>query len=154
MRHGNQIQTFLFFKKALYKVKASGQQLSFNISIALNVACNTTNFIRHLTVDPDMCSILIFQKRLWEQCFHHILCIVFQNKCFSIFYYINRPNLSTRLPLLLKILGCYIYIAIVCFPCCGVINFKINFIFQIKTFFYLIKNSIQKFKSLENERSF
>ena len=31
---------FLFFKKALYEVKASGLQLSFNILIALNLVRN------------------------------------------------------------------------------------------------------------------
>ena len=45
-------------------------------------------------------------------------------------------------------------IAIACFPGCEVINFEINFIFLIKPFFYMTKNSKQKLKYLENEKSF
>ena len=45
-------------------------------------------------------------------------------------------------------------IAIVCFPGCDVINFEINVIFLIKYFFYMSKNSKEKLKYLENEKSF
>ena len=41
-----------------------------------------------------------------------------------------------------------------CFPGCDVINFEINPIFLAKPFFYLSKKSRQKFKYLENEKSF
>ena len=37
---------------------------------------------------------------------------------------------------------------------CGVINFEINLVFQIKPFFYMTKKSRQKFKYLENKTSF
>ena len=40
------------------------------------------------------------------------------------------------------------YIAIVCFPGCDVMNF------EIKPFLYMTKKSIQKLKYLENEKSF
>ena len=46
------------------------------------------------------------------------------------------------------------FIAIVCFPGCDVINFEINLIFLIKPFFYMNKNSRQKFKYIESEKSF
>ena len=46
------------------------------------------------------------------------------------------------------------YIAIVCFPSCGVINVEINLIFLIKPSLYMTKKSRQKFKHLENENSF
>ena len=45
-------------------------------------------------------------------------------------------------------------IAIVCFLGCGAINFRINFILIIKPFFYMTKKSRQKFKYLDNEKSF
>ena len=45
-------------------------------------------------------------------------------------------------------------IAIICFPGCDVINFEINIIFLIKPVFYLARKSRQKFKYLENKKSF
>ena len=46
------------------------------------------------------------------------------------------------------------YIIIVCFPGGDAINFEITLIFLIKPFFCMTKNSGQKFKYLENEKSF
>ena len=37
MRQGDKVYLFLFLKNAQYEVKASGLQLSFNISLALNL---------------------------------------------------------------------------------------------------------------------
>ena len=53
---------FLFFKKPLNEVKASGLQLSFNItSIALNFANNKNKLYNTLDyTDREKCSILIF----------------------------------------------------------------------------------------------
>ena len=45
-------------------------------------------------------------------------------------------------------------IEIVHLPGCDVMIFKINLVFLIKLFFYMIKNSWQKLKYLENEKSF
>ena len=58
-----------------------------------------------------------------------------------------------------KDLGIYeilgnICITIVCFPDCDVINFEINLIFLIKSFFSMPKKSGQKFYYLENGKSF
>ena len=44
--------------------------------------------------------------------------------------------------------------AVICFPDCDVINFEINLIFRIKSFFCKTKKSRQKSKYLENEKSF
>ena len=44
--------------------------------------------------------------------------------------------------------------AVIYFPDCDVINFEINLIFRIKSFFYKTKKSRQKSKYLENEKSF
>ena len=44
--------------------------------------------------------------------------------------------------------------AIVCFPCYHVIHSKIKLSFLIKPLFYITKKARQKFKYLENEKSF
>ena len=47
MRHGDLVpDLFLFPKKALHEIKASGLPLSFNISITLNLAYNTTKLYK------------------------------------------------------------------------------------------------------------
>ena len=60
-----------------------------------------------------------------EKDLHHILCMIFQEKCFSCY-----------------ILGC------------DVINLEIIFIILIKPFFYMAKKSIQQSKFVEKENSF
>ena len=77
----------------------------------------------------------------------------FSRKMFLMLCSINRPNLIVWLLLLLEILG-GVCTAIVCFPGCDVINFEINLILLIKPFFYLTQKSRQKFKYLENKKSF
>ena len=85
---------------------------------------------------------------------HHILWMVFQEKYFSCYI------LSTdKFHCLIAITSWYIEqcvycIAIVCFPVCDAISFEINLIFLIKPFFYMTKKSRQKFKYLQNEKSF
>ena len=77
----------------------------------------------------------------------------FSRKKFLMLYSINCPNFIVWLPLLLEILG-NMCITIVCLPGCDVINFEINLVFLIKAFCYMTKKSRQKFKYLENEKSF
>ena len=74
------------------------------------------------------------------------------NICKQMFFmfFINWPIFIVWLPLILEILG-NMYIAIVCFPGCEVINFECSLIFLIRPFFYMIKKSRQKFKYLANE---
>ena len=74
----------------------------------------------------------------------------FSKKSFSYVILINWPNLIVWLPLLREILD-NMRIAIVCLPGCYVINFEINFIFLIKSFF---QKSRKKFKYRENKKSF
>ena len=74
---------FLFFKKALHEVKTTGQQLSFkHFRQSSTWQAIKTKYIKLLNIDPLICSILIFQKKVWEQFLHHILCMIFQEKCF------------------------------------------------------------------------
>ena len=81
-RQGNQFQTpFCFLKKLCIrqkKVVCSLISLYFDspqISIQQKQTC-----LKLHTVDTDICSILIFQKRVWEQFLQHILCMIFQQK--------------------------------------------------------------------------
>ena len=77
-------ELFLLFKKALYEIKASGLQISFNIFWqSLTWRTIKTDCIKLQTIDPEISSILIFQKTIWEQYLRVILDMVFHKKCFS-----------------------------------------------------------------------
>ena len=78
------IFVFLFFKKILYQVKASGLQFGFSILRQSSTWYTMkTSCIKLQAADPEICSVLIFQKRDLEQFLHHILRMIFQEKCFS-----------------------------------------------------------------------
>ena len=77
----------------------------------------------------------------------------FSRKIFLLLYSINWPNSIAWLPLLLDILG-NICFKIGCWPGSDVKKFEIELIFLIKSFCYMTKKSRQKFKYLENEKSF
>ena len=85
MRQGDQFQTsFCLLKKALYQVKAGDLQLSFNhFRQSSTWQTIETKYINLQTINPEICSILIIQKRAWKYFLHHILCVIFQEKCFS-----------------------------------------------------------------------
>ena len=74
-------------------------------------------------------------------------------KMFFVLYSINWPNFLARLSLLLEILV-NMCVAIVCLPGWDVNNFEVDLTFPTKSFFYMAKTSRQKFKYLENEKSF
>ena len=85
---------FLFFKKSLYQVKASGLQLDFTISRQLsNQHIIETNCLKLYTVDPDIFLILVFQIGVWGQFLHHILCMTFQQK-YSTYYILLTDQIS------------------------------------------------------------
>ena len=76
----------LFYKNAQYEVKESRLQLSFNMfQQPATWHKMKTNSVKPQTIDPEIeiCSILIFQKMVWDQFLHQILCMTFQEKCFS-----------------------------------------------------------------------
>ena len=77
----------------------------------------------------------------------------FFRKMFPILYSIKWRNFIAWLPLLLEISG-NMCLTIACWPGCGVIKFVSNLIFLIKPFSYMTKNSWEKIKYLENEKSF
>ena len=101
-----------------------------------------------LGIQEKLRKTLSFERRVWDLFLHNILCILVQEKCFSCYILF-----IVWLPLLLEIMD-NICITIVCQPGSKVINFKINFFFQIKLFFCMTKKSKQKFIYLENEKSF
>ena len=68
-------------------------------------------------------------------------------------YSVNWQNIIVWLPLLFEISG-NMWIVIVCYPVCDVINFEIYLSFLTKPFSYMTKYSEQKFKYLKNEKSF
>ena len=112
---------FVFLKTFSWsKSKRSAACFQY-ILIALNMAYNKNKLYKNLNYwSRDMLKFDFLEKDL-----HHILCIIFQEKCFS----------------------CYI-------PGCDVINFEIIFIILIKPFFYMAKKSIQQCKFVEKENSF
>ena len=59
MRQGDWFQPYFFvFEEALYEVKASGLQLSFNIfRLSSNWLTAKINCIKLSTIDPEICSI-------------------------------------------------------------------------------------------------
>ena len=77
----------------------------------------------------------------------------FSRTMFLMLHSANWPDFIAWLPLLLEILV-NMCIAIVCKPGCVVTDFEINLIFLIKPFSYITKKSRQKFKYLENKKSF
>ena len=77
----------------------------------------------------------------------------FSKRMFLMLNPVNRPNFIVWLPLLLETLG-NMCIAIVFVPGCNVINLEISLIFLITPFFYITKKSRQKFKYLDNRKSF
>ena len=101
-----------------------------------------TNCIKLYTTDP---------KGSGTKFLHHILRMIFQEKYFS--NYIPLTDQISLSDCLFEIVGS-MYIAIICWPGCYVINFEINLMFLIKPFFYLTKKSKVELKYLENEKSF
>ena len=91
MRQGDLFQTSFFKKKSSFKVKESGLRLGFTIfRQASNQYTIETNFTKLQTIDPEINSISIFQKRGWGQFLHQILCMIFKEKCLSC--YILLPD--------------------------------------------------------------
>ena len=78
--------------------------------------------------------------------------MIFEEKGFSRYILLTDQNFTVWLLLLLETLG-NICIVIICFPV-NVINFKLFLAFVLNRFPTSAKKPGQKFKYLENERSF
>ena len=89
MRQGNQLHTAFCFLtafcfSALYQVKAIGLQLDFTIfRQPFNQHIIEPNCLKLYTIHPEMCLIFVFQIKVWEQFLQRILCMIFQQKCYS-----------------------------------------------------------------------
>ena len=59
------LDLFLFFKKPLYKVRASDQHLSLNIVWQTLTRTYINNKLYSIS-DPQICSVLIFYKKIWD----------------------------------------------------------------------------------------
>ena len=75
----------------------------------------------------------------------------FSRKIFLMLHSINWPNSIVWLSLRIEMLD-NVYITIVYLPRYDVINFEINLIYLIKSFFYMTKMSRKNFKYLEKKR--
>ena len=123
--------SFLFKKRALYELNTKVCSL---VSIHFDSSHLTYNKKKLQTTDPEICSILIFLKRVKEQFLHHILCMVFQDKIYQL------TNFYSLIAFIFVILA-NVCIAIATFQYRDVISFEINFVFLIKPFFYMTKYS-------------
>ena len=157
MRQGDKFQTSFYFKKKLNmrqkQVVCSLDSINSYILIALNLPCHKNQLYK--TSDywfKDKLNFNFSEKGLRLVSPPHFV-YDFSRKMFLMLHSINWPNLFVWLPLLLEIL-CSMCITIVCLPGCDVIKFEISLIFFIKPFQYMIRQSRQKFKYLENEKSF
>ena len=116
-----------------------------NVLIALN------SFFQNVLIALNFVKLLI--QRYSGNSSSTTFCIfIFHEKCFS-FYIQLTDQIFFWLLLLLEILG-NMCTAVVCFPGCDVINFEINFVFLMKHFSYMTKNSREKFIYVENKKSF
>ena len=147
MRQGDQFQNFLFFKKVLYGVKVVCSLVQY-ISIAFNLKYNRSKLYKTLEV----CSILIFQRKVQKQFLHHILCMIFQDKCSSCYIILtDQISLFDCIYFLRYWAMC---IAIVCFPGCFVISFKINLILYLIFYLYTRLKRQDKNYILRKKRAF
>ena len=84
------------FWKSLKWGKRKPSAVSFqNISIAFNLAYIKTKVCKTLDYWSEICSILIFQKRVWGQFLQEILCMVFQKKNQFLFNILPHDAIKT-----------------------------------------------------------
>ena len=138
------------------EVKASGLQLSFNIFRQPSTQDSIeTNCVKLQTIDPEICSFLIFQKRVWDQFLHHILCMNFQEKYSSCYILLTDEILLSDCLYFSKYwVVCVLQWSYYNCLLTRLTKFDINLTFPIKVFCYMTEKSRQKIKYLENEKSF
>ena len=84
MRQRNQFQTaFCFFKKLNIRQKQVVCSLISLYFDSPQISVQQKQTLKLYTIDPETCSIFIFQIRVWEQFLQHILCMIFKRKCSS-----------------------------------------------------------------------
>ena len=139
-------QFFVFFQKSF--TWPNCLELSFNIFNSVQLG----HKIKIDCTSRDMLNFNVLEKNLGIVSLSHSV-YDFWEKMVLVFYSINWPSFLFWLPLLCGILG-NMCIAISCFNGCDVINFEINLIFLMKSFFCMTKKRRPKFKYLENGNNF
>ena len=85
---------FILLKKLNMRWKQVVCSLVSTYFDSLNLSYNRNKLYKLLetklwTIYPEICSILIFQKRVWDLFLYFILCMIFQEKCFSCYILLN-----------------------------------------------------------------
>ena len=124
-------------KIKFFKSKCSAAWFQY-ISIVLNLPYNKNQLYK--TWSRDMFNFDFFEKGLGIVAPPYFV-YDFSRKIFLMLYSINWPNFIIWLFLLLLEILINMCIAIVCEPGCNVINFEINLIFLIQSFFYMTPKS-------------
>ena len=150
MRQGGQFQTSFCFLEKLYirhkQVVCSLVAIYFDYP-QLGYPIKT-NCIKLQTIDLEILSCLIFQKRVQYQFLHYILCMIFQEKCCS-----DNLYFLTYLAICVSYLFAsqfYIFNFTSKASLVYIINLEIMLVFLIELFFYMAKKSTQKFKYIGN----
>ena len=128
---------FLFFKQALYEVKAIGLHFSFDILhpwLEHTIKSNSTNFQTNLQIlrSNDVLNFDFSENDLGLVPSPHFMYNFFKKDVSHVICFC--PNFIIRFPLLLEVLG-NTCIIIICFQVYDVINFEISLSFLIKWFF-------------------
>ena len=154
-KSGKETSSRLFLKKQKNFIKASALQLSFNIFLQFSTWTYINSKLYKIqTIDPEIQSILIFQKRVFEQFLNLILSMIFREKCFSRYIILTDEISLSDCPYFLRYWAISVLQLLFSFQGHDVINIEINLIFLIKPFFNMTKKSRQKFKYLENKKCF
>ena len=144
---------FLFFKNDSYQAKASSLELDFTIfPQPSNQHAIEINCLKLYTIDPEICSILIFQIRVCEQFLQNIFCMIFRQNCSSCCVLLtDQVSLSDCLYFLRYWGICVLQLFVN-----QVVTSKIsiNVIFLIKLFLCMIKKSRQNLNILRTKRAF
>ena len=84
--------SFFFFKELYIRRKRVAMATTLVLiyfgrpSLAHAIKANSETF---RTIDLEICSISISRKRVWKQLLHHILCMIFQEKCLSCYFLLS-----------------------------------------------------------------
>ena len=138
-------------------------QLSFNVLMVLNLACNKNGLYKTLYYwSRDVLSFDVLEKGMGIVSLPHFVCD-FSRLKFLKSHSIYWPDFIDWMYLLLE-MWLKMCIAFVCWPGCNDKNFEINlnlpswldwkWIFLIKPLFIMTKKSGQQFKYVKNKISF
>ena len=125
-----------------------------HISTTLNLACNKNKLYKTLDHwSRDMLNLDFLEMVLEVVSPRHFV-YDFSRKMFLMLYSINCPNFLVLIHTFTSWdIRQFVYYNCF-FPVCDFKNFEINVIFLIKPLFYMSKKSREKFKYLDNKKSF